>query len=244
MTIENKSNSGSGVQKKIIDELWLNNIDLVNRDFDDYILNLYCAGVDGEKFKEFIGKGKILEVACGEGKLIQDCIELGYDIYGLDIALSKKDFRKRLLKNNALPEDMKGRIYAADAEHIPFKDSSFKAIINRAGAFSYASSPEQMEDSLLEQLRVLEKGGKIFIMPANVENDSGYPLNLVNVMLPKEEKISKEKIEEIENMFGGLIKRMTENGTVEANFYGKREEFYDKVLEKNLKLGVIIITKI
>ncbi|MEI8143721.1 MAG: class I SAM-dependent methyltransferase [Candidatus Berkelbacteria bacterium] len=133
-------------------------------------------GLSRRDFLEILKKGPVLDVACGEGRFVTDCINNGIDAYGVDLALGDKQGIDHIEKVN---KRAKRRLLAADSASLPFKDNSFCAVTNFFGAPNYQLDPEKAKAVILEQLRVLQVGGKIIIFPV-LYSDGIHPVSFVS----------------------------------------------------------------
>jgi ubiquinone/menaquinone biosynthesis C-methylase UbiE len=229
-------------KRVVVNELWSNgeNRDLIGRDFSLYAETLKNAGISEENFLEILSKGKVLDVACGEGGFVSGCLERGIDAYGIDLALSEQENIGRLGSEKKLTDDIRGRLIAGDATHLPFADGTFKTIFNQAGAFSYAHGPEEIAGILHEQLRVASEGGKIIINPVEIYGMGFCPINFSNAYLEKEKRQSDEEIESINSAFNDEVKKLVKKGRITVDLF--ENEKYER-LDRGTMHGVAIITK-
>lgn len=106
--------------------------------------------------KEKIGKGKILDIGCGNGRDSIFLAKSGYKVVGIDItpkAITLANKNKRdLIKNKIKKKNLKFVI--ANAEKIPFKDGYFDSVYS-AGVLHCTN----LNKSLKEAVRVLKYGG-------------------------------------------------------------------------------------
>lgn len=109
-----------------------------------------------ENFKD----KKVLDLACGEGRAVEQLLRLGVDIVGLDIHLTPYMMTK--------PYFIK-----ASAHQTGLPPESFDIIYSAQGPFIYLDhQPEMMEALIKEAYRLLKKGGLLRISP--VKNDGDY----------------------------------------------------------------------
>jgi len=225
-----------------VNKLWESdeNNDLINRNFNRYLKELGEANINENDLLQILQRGKVLDVACGEGNFVNDCLERNIDAYGIDIALGNKSNIERLTSSNKLPSKLKERLAAGDATSLPFKNDSFKAITNQAGAFSYAHSAQEVIKTLQEQIRVLSPGGKIVINPIEITTNSFFPVNFVNAFLDKDKKLTEDKVEEINSAFNEEINKLIDNNQIRVEVREKENDMY---LKRGIMYGVVIITK-
>jgi ubiquinone/menaquinone biosynthesis C-methylase UbiE len=100
--------------------------------------------------KAALGPGaRVLDVGCGSGKIMAPLLRAGYDVVGMDVA------REGLLMVR------EGERVEGDARHLPFKDSSFDAVV----CYDVLQHLLQHERAMAvaEMKRVLVPGGYAFI---------------------------------------------------------------------------------
>jgi len=118
-------------------------------------------------------QGKTLDIGAGFGYLVSDCLDRGYDIWGVDAAYSDDELMAKIKeemkdKNPNLLE----RLVAGDVSILPFNDNSFDFIINLCGPLTWTTSQEEFDCLLLEQWRVIREGGSIYISQI-LDSDNG-----------------------------------------------------------------------
>ena len=100
--------------------------------------------------KEIKGNAKILDLCCGTGHLVNDLSKLG-DYTGLDFAPAMVDYCKQTYP--------KEKFVLADAEKMPFKDSSLDCVVC-FWSFHHILYPEKAMDEIA---RVLKPDGFVII---------------------------------------------------------------------------------
>lgn len=228
----------------IVTGLWSKeeNRDLISRDFTEYLQNINDPNVTEDIFLKILQKGRVLDVACGEGGFIRDCISKNVDIYGVDLAFADSTNVERLIRDGKIIEEMKKRIIAADATALPFKENSFETIFNQAGAFSYTHTPAEMLDTLHEQIRVLSVGGKIIINPVEIHAKGFCPANFVNSFSNKDSKLSEENLVEMESVFSDEITRLVREKKIAVRLNDECRR--DASRKEDGLYGTAIITKL
>lgn len=113
---------------------------------------------DIEFYKSLAKKenGKILEVACGTGRIYFELLKLGVDAYGIDI--SKKMLQE--LRNKAKEEKLEPKVYKADMKTFRF-NHKFSLIIIPFRSFLHNLTTEEQIKALKNFKRHLEPGGKL-----------------------------------------------------------------------------------
>jgi SAM-dependent methyltransferase len=95
-------------------------------------------------------KGRILDIACGTGRYMEEIIENGRSVIGLDSSME-------MLKNAVKKRVIKGRLVQGDAFRLPFADEAFEGIII-SRVFQHFKDPAPF---LLEAKRVCRREGII-----------------------------------------------------------------------------------
>jgi 2-polyprenyl-3-methyl-5-hydroxy-6-metoxy-1,4-benzoquinol methylase len=100
---------------------------------------------------------KVLDVACGTGKLVQFLNEKGFQAYGCEPEDIAVNIAKKINKKNTITK--------AFASHLPFNNDSFD-LITGISLIEHLSKSEAI-DFLKEVRRVLKPNGYIFIVTPN-----------------------------------------------------------------------------
>jgi SAM-dependent methyltransferase len=98
-----------------------------------------------KNFGGYVSNGRILDLGCAKGYLVEMLNSNGYSAIGVDISLTA-------LKKNGVREVDKVR---ADVEAIPFKDCSFEGIL-AVHTLEHLPNPHK---AVSEVFRVLKRGG-------------------------------------------------------------------------------------
>lgn len=104
------------------------------------------------------GDGKIYEVACAKGYLVDWLVKFGLDAYGIDIseyAISKA------------PESVSGRVSVANATNLPWEDNTADCVVSME--FFEHVPEDEIEQVLSEKMRVLRSGG-MMLMKINIDD--------------------------------------------------------------------------
>jgi SAM-dependent methyltransferase len=114
------------------------------------------------------GRGRLLDVSCGEGWLVTLAQHMGFDAVGIDISLAGlQKFQSG---------DTHTRVFQANAQQLPFADNSFDAITNMGSLEHYFDPAEGVR----EMARVLHPDGVALVL---VPNTFGLFGNVAHVML-------------------------------------------------------------
>jgi len=106
--------------------------------------------------KQHILKNKrILDLACGYGRLTIPLAKIGYIIEGIDLTPNLiKD-----AKNNAIKENVNIKFKIGNMCYLPYKDESFDAIICMWSSFNHLLKKIEQKQSLNEIYRTLRPNG-------------------------------------------------------------------------------------
>ncbi len=115
---------------------------------------------DIEFYKEIVRKcrGKVLELACGTGRLLVPFKKAGADVEGLDISIDMLDICEDKLKKNKLS----AKLYTKDISNFKL-DNKYELIFISGGSFQLIDSFEGAETALKNVYDHLEPGG-LFVL--------------------------------------------------------------------------------
>lgn len=125
------------------------------------------------KIADLDDESTILEVGCGTGIYSTHWVKPSIKFYGLDI--SRGMLRRAATKIDSVSD--KTLFIEGDAEHLPFRDASFDAVLS-------VNSIEHLDDipiALKEMKRVCREGGKIVLSVPN-GNPSKYRKKMVGLL--------------------------------------------------------------
>lgn len=131
--------------------------DEIARDYDR-MNHLMTAGLDRCWRKRAVQglHGKVLDVACGTGDMVVELLRTRHaaslQVTGVDLSEEMLAIAKR--------KAPQAEYRLADAEHLPFEDSSFDAVTCAFGVRNFV----HLEQGLSEMLRVLKPGGRMVIL--------------------------------------------------------------------------------
>jgi SAM-dependent methyltransferase len=126
-----------------------------------------ATNVDPERTEREVGfleqqlpaGGRVLDLACGTGRVAVPLAGRGFDVAGLDIS------RRALEVARERGPELDLR--RGDLRELPWADGSFDAVINLWTAFAYYPTQEEDERALAEIARVLRPGGVFLIDTVN-----------------------------------------------------------------------------
>jgi ubiquinone/menaquinone biosynthesis C-methylase UbiE len=105
-------------------------------------------------------KSKVLDAGCGAGLAVNKIFKRGYKTFGIDYSFEMLEISKNAC--SALP-DRKAVFLQADLESLPFKDSSFDAVIC-IGVVAYLSN---LDKAFIEFARILKPNGFLVLSIVN-----------------------------------------------------------------------------
>ncbi len=123
-------------------------------------------------------EGKIIDVGCGNGRNLVYFFKNGYEVFGIDRNEESVINVKQLAKIFGR-EELIENFQIADADIIPFEDSTFDTVISSA-VLHFSENEEHFRNMFSEMWRVLKIGGLFFARLASsigietkIENISG-----------------------------------------------------------------------
>jgi len=137
---------------------------MIQKDFDkwasiyDLIYGEYKNDLEFYKNEAKKSKGKVLEIACGTGRLYLEILKTGIDIYGIDIS----DAMLKVLKQKANKLNLKPKIYKADMRNLKLRNK-FSLIMVPFRSFMHNLTIEDQVKSLKNFRRYLSPNGKLII---------------------------------------------------------------------------------
>lgn len=138
----------------------------------------------------------VLDVGSSTGKIVEQMNEIGAKAFGIDPIYSLKEGREILKTNNNLVSGMAG-----DGNNFPFKNNEFDFIVNNFSAFNYAKTKEVVDKNFEEQLKLIKKGGSIYIFPLKWSfNLNDYVIDLEKNFIEDEELVTKIFLENISKL--------------------------------------------
>lgn len=125
---------------------------------------------------------KILDLACGYGRLTFPLVKLGYNIEGIDLAPNFIRDAKKLAKQKG----MNIKFRTGNMLKLPYNDNSFDSIICMWSSFNHILSKKDQIKALNEMFRTLKKEGFAII-------------DMPNHKIIKGKHLVKDKISGFEN---------------------------------------------
>jgi len=103
-------------------------------------------------------KGKVLEIACGTGRVYLELLRNGIDAYGIDIS----DALLNVLRNKAKKEGLEAKVYNQDMRYFKF-DEKFDRILLPFSSFLHNTTYKDQITTLKNIYKHLNEGGKLII---------------------------------------------------------------------------------
>ncbi|MBU1008110.1 class I SAM-dependent methyltransferase [Candidatus Dependentiae bacterium] len=120
--------------------------------------------------KEISSTGKILDIACGYGRLSIPLKQAGYSVYGIDLSPNLVD----AAKENALNSCVDIGFRLGDMRDLPYEDNFFDTVICMWTSFCHMLNKKDQVKAIREMVRVVRKGGIVIVdMPDPEKNIEG-----------------------------------------------------------------------
>jgi SAM-dependent methyltransferase len=103
-------------------------------------------------------KGKVLEAACGTGRILLPLLEAGVNIEGFDLSIKMLD----VLKKKAKKKNLKPKVWRADMRNFR-SNKKYDLIIIPYRAFNHVEKSEDQIMTLKNLKKHLKKGGKLIL---------------------------------------------------------------------------------
>lgn len=117
-----------------------------------------------QKYADFLKPdlpgGKVLDVGCGVGQVLEKLQEFGFEAYGVDVSKPNIERASRICP----------RAYLYDGKRLPFD----KGFFDSAGALNVLEHVEEPELFISELVRVVKKGGKVVLSSPNFFRVIGF----------------------------------------------------------------------
>lgn len=113
-----------------------------------------------EYFRRIPQGSLVLDIGCGPGFFTLLLASLGMNVTAADYSEGMLEKAKDLLNQSGFHDV---EFCRADAQHLPFADASFDAVVSRNLVWNL----ENPEAAYKEWLRVLKPGGKLFVFDGN-----------------------------------------------------------------------------
>jgi len=164
--------------------------------------DLYFTKIKANYIKKFISDSSILEVGCGDGKLLS-LLPKNTKITGLDISpFALKKAEKSLA-------DRKVSLILGDALNLKFDNNTFDLVLNSGLIEHYT---KKLEEIIIEMYRVTKKGGYLISILTN--NDFIRKMLFKYVYFWDKEKIKTTK--EYKEVFDKILPKISKEYKIEV----------------------------
>ena len=173
-------------------------------------------------FLQFVRKGKVLDLGCGNGRNLVPFLEIGVKGFGVDFSSKMIREAKRFLEKH----QVKAYLVIADFLHLPFKDSLFDySIFTRS--LHHLPTKKLRIRALEEVRRVTRRNGKILLSVWR----RYYPRFIFDFFSSLFEK---------KFGFGDVYKKWRYHGVVYKRFYHlySKKEILEELREAKLNVKV------
>lgn len=145
--------------------------------------------------KKLPKQGKILDCACGYGRLTIPLAQKGFEIYGIDLAPNLIKAAKDLAKKEHVTSDFK----TGNMCKLPYKDNTFNAVICMWSSFNHLLTEKDQLEAINEMLRVTVDGGLILIDLPNPKSFT-HPKTETGLFIDKDKRLFSDTISGVENV--------------------------------------------
>jgi SAM-dependent methyltransferase len=188
--------------------------------FGEEYLDLYAYRDEREAkqhvsfFQQNVGKvrGKMLDLACGNGRHLAELRNEGYDAVGCDLSY--------VLLRTAAEGDATLPLILADMRRLPFSDSSFSGLVNFFTSFGYFENEDDNAAVVSEMCRVLTKGAPFLFDFMNVHRE------LKQLVQREEREVEGNKVQ-IERWFDPAARTFNKRITMGGRRFIERVRGYD-----------------
>ena len=123
---------------------------------------------DLENYIQIHKNDRILDYGCGCGSLFLNLKTSGFlNVAGVEVDLIKFDYCNSKINYMEYPNSWKNNIVLYDGENLPYEDESFDIVVSDM----VLEHVQSVRESLGEMLRVLKKGGSLYIHAPNYNFD-------------------------------------------------------------------------
>ena len=187
--------------------------------FGEEYLDLYSYRDEREAHKHITflkaqvgrAKGKVLDLACGNGRHLNELRAQGYDAVGCDLSyILLRDSHS----DGVLP------VVRGDMRRLPFGDASFGGLVNFFTSFGYFENEDDNSAVVGEMCRVLQKGAPFLFDFLNVHRE-------LKGLVEKEEREADGSTIQIERWFDGASRTFNKRITIDGKRFIERVRGYD-----------------
>lgn len=146
-----------------------------------YDLHYQQVKFDYDFYLELAGRfgpgAKILELACGSGRLFMPLLEAGYNLTGVDLSIEMLDLARQKVATLAPEFQQKGRLLVGDMRRLEevVGGEEFDLIILGFNSFQHLLTPADQHACLASACRHLAPRGRFVLAVLNPESDTRDP---------------------------------------------------------------------
>lgn len=148
--------------------------------------------VFGRLVREGYTRGRVLDLGCGTGLLLDHALIPPARFVGMDVSAG--------MLVRALEKHPKHAFICASMEDIPLPDCSVDHVVSTFASFSYPPNPDRVAREIR---RVLRPGGRFFVMPYGLGAEGWYHVEADGKPVPRH-YYSKVRLLEIFQAFEGV----------------------------------------
>jgi SAM-dependent methyltransferase len=156
--------------------------------------------------------GRVLDLACGMGRHIQELQTLGYRAVGCDLSYT--------LLRTGITEYGAMAVARADMRHLPFGDSVFAGLVNFFTSFGYFAEEDENLQVVREMSRVLQGGAQFLFDYLNVDRE-------LDNLVQRETRETPLGLVRIERWFDRSDRSFNKRMTIGEKRYLERVRGYD-----------------
>jgi SAM-dependent methyltransferase len=156
--------------------------------------------------------GRVLDLACGMGRHIQELQTLGYRAVGCDLSYT--------LLRTGITEYGAMAVARADMRHLPFGDSVFAGLVNFFTSFGYFAEEDENLQVVREMSRVLQGGAQFLFDYLNVDRE-------LDNLVQRETRDTPLGLVRIERWFDRSDRSFNKRMTIGEKRYLERVRGYD-----------------
>ena len=170
--------------------------------FVSILKNLYFTNIKVDYIKKFISNSHILEIGCGNGKLLER-LPNNNKMTGLDISRFAIKKARKNLKNNKIS------LILDDIFNKRFKSNTFDLVFSDSIIEHYS---DRLEEFIREEYRITKRGGYIITILGN----NGLIRRIMFKFVYQWDKDKTMSTEDYKKTFNKIIQKISKNYKIET----------------------------